>query len=117
MKIQDSELKIMNVLWKQGDMTAKEISDQLKIETGWNINTTYTLIKRLIEKGAVERKEPKFICHPLVTIEEVRKEETTNFINKLYDGSTQLLFSALLKDHDLSKEQLEELKKYIADHS
>lgn len=51
-KLFDSELKIMNVLWKEGDVTAKHISDVLKEETGWNMNTTYTLIKRCIKKGA-----------------------------------------------------------------
>ncbi len=41
----------MNVLWKEGDCTAKYISDVLKEEVGWNMNTTYTLIKRCIKKA------------------------------------------------------------------
>ena len=49
-KLFDSELKIMNVLWQEGDCTAKHISDVLKEETGWNMNTTYTLIKRCIRR-------------------------------------------------------------------
>ncbi len=49
-KLFDSELKVMNVLWREGDTTAKHISDVLKAETGWNMNTTYTLIKRCIKK-------------------------------------------------------------------
>ena len=47
-KLFDSELKVMGVLWKRGDTTAKKISDILKEEVGWNMNTTYTLIKRCI---------------------------------------------------------------------
>ena len=43
-KLFDSELKVMDVLWKEGDKTAKYISDVLKDETGWNMNTTYTII-------------------------------------------------------------------------
>ena len=42
-KLFDSELKVMDVLWKEGDKTAKYISDVLKDETGWNMNTTYTI--------------------------------------------------------------------------
>ena len=60
-KLFDSELKVMCVLWNEGDTTAKHISDVLKKEIGWNMNTTYTLIKRCIKKGAIERSEPKFI--------------------------------------------------------
>ena len=41
-KLFDSELKVMGVLWREGDCTAKHISDVLKQEVGWNMNTTYT---------------------------------------------------------------------------
>ena len=61
-KLFDSELKVMDVLWKEGDKTAKQISDILKEEIGWNMNTTYTVIKKCIAKGAIERSEPNFIC-------------------------------------------------------
>ena len=54
-KLQDSELKIMEVLWREGDCTAKHLSEVLNQEVGWNKNTTYTLIKRCIEKKAIQR--------------------------------------------------------------
>ena len=50
-KLFDSELKVMNVLWQGGDRTAKEVSDILKAETGWNMNTTYTVIKSVLPKA------------------------------------------------------------------
>ncbi len=65
-KLFDSELKVMDVLWKEGDMPAKQISDILKESTGWNMNTTYTVIKKCIAKGAIERREPNFLCHALI---------------------------------------------------
>ena len=95
-KLFDSELKVMDVLWKEGDTTAKHISDVLSKEVGWNMNTTYTLIKRCIKKGAVERSEPNFMCHALIPKEEVQKAETDELINKIYDGSADKLFTALL---------------------
>ena len=66
LKLFDSELKVMDVLWKEGDMPAKQISDKLKETTGWNMNTTYTVIKKCIAKGAIERREPNFLCHALI---------------------------------------------------
>ena len=50
-KLFDSELKVMDVLWKEGDTPAREIARVLTDELGWNVNTTYTLIKRCIKKG------------------------------------------------------------------
>ena len=65
-KLFDSELKIMEVLWKQGDTPAREIARALGEELGWNVTTTYTLIKRCMKKGAIERTEPGFLCHALL---------------------------------------------------
>ena len=57
MKLFDSEWKVMEVLWKKNDRTAKEISLRLADTIGWNKNTTYTVIKKCIEKGAIEGAE------------------------------------------------------------
>ena len=62
-KLFDSELKVMSVLWRDGDVPAKYIAKLLTEELGWNVNTTYTLIKRCIKKGAIERSDPNFMCH------------------------------------------------------
>ena len=54
-KLYDSELKVMEVLWREGDVSAKHISEVLNTEVGWNKNTTYTVIKKCVAKGAIER--------------------------------------------------------------
>lgn len=112
-KLFDSELKVMNVLWREGDMTAKHISDVLKEETGWNMNTTYTLIKRCIKKGAIERSEPNFMCHALIPKEEVQEAETNELINKIFDGSASNLFAALLSSKKIPAEQIKRLKQIV----
>lgn len=112
-KLFDSELKVMDILWREGDTTAKHISDILKAEIGWNMNTTYTLIKRCIQKGAIERSEPNFMCHALIPKEEVQEAETDELINKIYDGSIDKLFSALLGRKNLSAEQIWKLKQLV----
>ena len=114
-KLFDSELKVMDILWKEGDVQAKHIADVLTKELGWNKNTTYTLIKRCIKKGAIERAEPNFMCHALIPKEEVQEAETNELINKIYDGSADKLFAALLSRKKLSVEEIEKLKKIVAD--
>lgn len=112
-KLFDSELKVMDVLWREGDTTAKHISDVLKEEIGWNMNTTYTLIKRCMKKGAIERSEPNFMCHALIPKEDVQEAETNELINKIYDGSVDKLFAALLNRKKLSAKQIDKLQKMI----
>ena len=114
-KLFDSELKVMDVLWKEGDMTAKQISDILKAEIGWNMNTTYTIIKKCIAKGAILRMEPNFLCHALIPKEAVQEDETNELIGKLYDGSIDKLFAALLGRKKLSTEQIARLKQIVGD--
>ncbi len=112
-KLFDSELKVMDVLWREGDSTAKHIAVILGEEIGWNKNTTYTLIKRCIKKGAIERTEPNFMCHALIPKEEIQKAETDELINKVYDGSADKLFAALLGRKQLSADQIEKLKQIV----
>lgn len=112
-KLFDSELKVMGVLWREGDCTAKYISDVLKEEIGWNMNTTYTLIKRCINKGAILRSEPNFMCHAIVSKESIQQAETEELIGKLFDGVPDLLFASLLNNEKLSQEQIDRLRQMV----
>jgi len=114
-KLFDSELKVMNVLWQEGDCTAKHISNVLAEETGWNMNTTYTLIKRCIKKGAIARSEPHFMCHALIPKEKVQEAETDELIDKIFDGSADQLFASLLSRKKLSDGEIERLKQLVSD--
>ena len=112
-KLFDSELKVMDVLWREGDLPAKAIAKTLTEEIGWNVNTTYTLIKRCIAKEAIERSEPGFMCRALVSKEQVQQEETQELIDKVFDGSADKLFASLLGGRRISREQLEQLRRMI----
>lgn len=112
-KLFDSELKVMDILWKEGIVPAKYVADRLTQELGWNKNTTYTLIKRCMKKGAIERTEPNFMCHALIAKEDVQETEINELINKIYDGSVDKLFAALLGRKKLSTEQIEKLKQIV----
>jgi predicted transcriptional regulator len=111
-KLFDSELKIMDIVWDKEPVSAKEIALIASETIGWNKNTTYTIIKKLIEKNAIERTEPSFICTSLVKKEDVQKAETQNLIDKLYNGSKKAFFAAFIEDN-ISEDELEVLKKLI----
>lgn len=113
LKLFDSELKVMDLIWENEPVSAKELSLLAAEETGWNKNTTYTVIKKLEAKGYIKRNEPGFICTSLITKDEVCRAETQSLIDKLFGGSKKALFSALLEDEKLSKKELKELRKMI----
>ena len=112
-KLFDSEAKVMEIIWEKGPLSAKEISLIAADTIGWNKNTTYTVIKKLEAKGFIRRDEPGFICTPLVSREQMQKQETESLINKFFGGSKKALFSALIDKEDLTEEQAEELQRII----
>lgn len=115
MKLFDSERKVMEVLWREGELPAGQIVRILKEETGWNRNTTYTVIKKCVDKGAVERKEPGFVCRALITRQEIQEYETEELIDKMFDGSREKFFAAFLGGKKLSKKEVEQMKRMIND--
>src|SRR5512146_3091058 len=102
-KLYDSELKLMELLWGNEPVTAKKLSLLAKESIGWNKNTTYTVIKKLTQKQVIRREEPDFICTSLVKRDEVIKAETNSIIDRLFDGSKKAFFSALINDENLSE--------------
>ena len=113
MKLFDSEWKVMEVLWQDGDTTAKELSLQLAGSAGWNKNTTYTVIKKCVEKGAIERREPNFLCHACITKGAAQQEEADTLLDKVFGGSAELLFASVLSGRKLKKEELERLRALV----
>lgn len=113
LKLYDSELKVMEILWKEGDMAAGKIAKILKDHVEWNRNTTYTVIGKLIAKGAIVRHEPNYICKATITREEIQKSEAAELIGKLFGGSAEAFISAFYKDEKLSDEQIVSLKKIV----
>lgn len=110
--ISNAEWQVMKVLWEKSPLTSTEIIDSLKNDTTWSPKTVHTLISRLVKKEAVGvRKGSPFNQYfSLVTEEECRKVETKSFVQKVYDGSLQLLLKNYIKDEKLSAEEIDELR-------
>ena len=111
-KLNNSETRIMNVLWEKGQLPAKEVALEAAARYGWNKNTTYTILKKLIDKAAVARREPGFLCSPLIAREIVQKDETERLIDKFWGGSKKAFFAAFV-DEQLTEDEINELKSMI----
>lgn len=113
-KISDAEWQVMKVLWKKSPLTAAQIIDTLQPETQWNRKTIHTLIRRLVKKEVLGIKtENPYMYYPLLEEELCMKEETKTFLEKVYDGSLQLLMANFLKNEKLSKQEINKLKKLL----
>jgi Predicted transcriptional regulator len=105
----------MELLWSNKALAAKDISKIIKEYIGWEKNTTYTVIKRLIDKGAVKREDPGFVCRATISKKTVQAIETKVLLNKLYNGSLSTFLTEYLKNQDLTKAELLELQRIIGE--
>lgn len=115
MRLADSDLRIMEILWREGPTTAKKIGEILFEQIGWRKTTAYTVIKYCINKGAIRREEPFFICHPLITREQAQEMATTRLIDSLYAGDPGQLLAFVLGSGSkkYSPEEIEKLRELV----
>lgn len=114
-RLHEGELNIMELLWSNKTLAAKDMSKIIKEYIGWEKNTTYTVIKRLIDKGAVIREDPGFICRAAISKRNIQNIETKALINKLYNGSLNTFLIDYLKNQDLSGSEIMELERIISE--
>jgi predicted transcriptional regulator len=112
-KLYDSDLKLMNVLWAEGAMSAQQLAARLTAQVGWGKTTTYTMIKKCIDKGFIERTEPGFLCRPLMSREDAQHSQAEDLIDRLFDGSPDMLVASLLSRRKPDAAQIEKLRKLI----
>jgi len=115
-KLFDGELKLMELLWENEGATAKALTILAAEKIGWNKNTTYTVIKKLVAKGAIKREEPEFVCSSLIKREEVGCEEAKAVMHSFFGGSVKAMFSSFIAQGTLSGDEAEELRRMINDH-
>ena len=107
----------MKLLWRKAPRSLREITIALETETGWTRQTIHVMLKRLIAKGAVRVDETVRIhgYYPLITRKDVAPEETESFLNRVYDGSVGMLFTALTERKSLSDKDIAELRQILDD--
>ncbi len=115
MMLSDGEWKIMKLMWEKEPRTLREITLALEAETGWTRPTIHVMLRRLIAKGAVRVDETVRIheYYPLIRRGDVAPRETESFLNRVYDGSIGMLFTALTERKSLSEQEIAELRRIL----
>ncbi|GLC81128.1 BlaI/MecI/CopY family transcriptional regulator [Lacrimispora brassicae] len=114
-QISEAEYEVMKVLWNDSPISTNEVTDTLTKTTNWNPKTIHTLLKRLVQKGAVTyRKEGRvFVYTPLVEKKEYLKKENDHFLNRFYNGKISGMVTSYINSDHISGEDLAELRKLL----
>ena len=112
--ISKNEIYIMDILWSnRGEASAKDIAQLLQRQLYWSKTTVYTMLNRLIRKGAVERIDPGFICRSLCDRDALRYAETDALIDRFYNGSLSDFVEEYLLRQEISPQEKVLIKRMI----
>lgn len=110
-KVFESEYRFCLVLWEHEPIKSRELVLLCKEQLGWKPTTTYTVIKRLAERGVL--KNENTVVTSLVTKEEICAEEVDEFVGKKFGGSLPAFVAAFTKHRPLSEKDIDEMQNMI----
>ena len=115
-QISESELEVMKILWELGHATSSQIVDRLIKTTAWKPKTIQTLITRLVAKEAIKAEKTgtrAFLYAPLVGQGEYRAYASKSFLQKVYNGSLNLMVASFIKEQKITSAEIDSLKKLL----
>ena len=110
-KIFESEYRFCLILWEHEPINSTRLVELCKEHLGWSKATTYTVIRRLSERGVV--KNENAVVTSLVSKEEAQKSRLDEMVEETFQGSMPAFIAAFSKSKRLSKEEVEQLRQLI----
>ena len=110
-KVFESEYRFCLILWEHEPVKSTELVKLCEEQLGWKKATTYTVIKRLAERGILKSEDA--VVSSLVSKDEVQASEIDELVEKTFEGSLPSFIAAFAKHKRLSAEDVEELRKMI----
>lgn len=115
MNINNSELKLMELIWQNAPLKSGELVALAFDAHGWKKSTVYTIVKKLSDKGFIRSENA--VITPLVQRNAVLSEKSESLIEKTYNGSLPMFLTAFLSKEKLSPSEADELKRLIDSHT
>lgn len=113
-KIFESEYKFCEILWDNEPVSSSELVRLCNEKLEWKKSTTYTVIKRLTERGVIKSEET--IVTSLVSREEVQMAESAEVVERSFAGSLPGFIAAFARGKKLTKQEIQEIQAIIDAH-
>lgn len=110
-KLFDAEYKFVSIIWDNEPVNSTDLVKLCFDKLGWKKSTTYTVLRKLCQRGIVQNKET--IVTALIKREEAQKYESEALIEKAFDGSLPKFLAAFFDKKSISEEEADELKRII----
>ena len=110
-KVFESEYRFCLILWRNEPINSTKLAKLCKEELGWSRTTTYTVIKRLSDRGVVKNENATVTA--LVSKEEVQLSQMEEMMEKTFEGSLPAFLAAFARRQALSEDEVEEIRRII----
>ena len=110
-KIFESEYRFCLILWEHEPVSSRELSELCKEKLGWSKTTTYTVIKRLSDRGVL--KNENTVVTSLVSKDEAQVSEIDELMEKKFEGSIPAFIAAFARSRKLSDKEIAEIRQII----
>lgn len=110
-KIHESEYRFCLIMWEHEPVAAVKLVKLCQEQLGWKRTTTYTVIKRLCERGVLQNESG--IVTSLVSKEEAQACEIDELVEKKFQGSLPAFIAAFTRRKDISDDELDEVQRMI----
>ena len=110
-KIFESEYRFCLILWEHEPIRSRDLAALCHEKLGWSKTTTYTVIKRLSDRGVVKNEDT--IVTSLVSKDEAQRAELDELMEKRFENSLPAFIAAFAKRQKLSQEDIDELRRII----
>jgi len=113
----DLQLAIMRILWAKQEATVAQVHETLLPDRGLAPTTVATMLVKMEKKGVVRHQLEgrRFVYSPTVSEKEVKRSMVTELTERLFAGDVTALVSHLLAEHETNPDEIEELKRLIAE--
>lgn len=113
-KISEAEYEIMKAVWKNAPISTNEVVELFE-GGNWSPKTVQTLLARLVKKGTLgyEKRGRVFVYSPLIDEEEYRREESSSFLKKFYNGALNSMVLNFIDGDKLSPDDIDELTRIL----
>ena len=110
-KIPEGEYRFCLIMWEHEPVSSVDLVKLCQEKLGWKRTTTYTVIKRLSERGVV--KNENTIVTSLISKDQAQQAEIDELVEKTFEGSLPAFIAAFTKKQKLSKKEIDEVQKMI----
>ena len=108
-KVFESEYRFCLILWENEPIKSSKLVELCKEQLGWKPTTTYTVIKRLSERGVL--KNENTVVTSLVSKDEVQAAELNEMVEKTFEGSLPAFIAAFTKHQKISDKEIDAVQK------